>query len=235
MTLLHTIKGIVFDLDDTLYPQVSFKRSGFRAVASRLAERALADYDTVLATLEDILQQNGPSYGKMFDDVLQRLGIEQVAAADLIEVFRNHVPQIELYPGVDDLLMKLRASKRVGLLTDGLTQVQRNKVAALGLDAGMDALLFSDELATQKPDERLFAWFEQRFDLAASQLLYVGDNPAKDFYGARRRGWRTLRVLTGEYATATPPGDRYSADDTLDKVTELSALLDGAVASRPWR
>ncbi len=235
MTFLHAVKGIVFDLDDTLYPQVSFKRSGFRAVASRLAEQASADYDTVLAVLGDILQQEGPSYSHMFDDALQRLGIEQVAVANLIDVFRNHVPQIELYPGVEDLLKTLRTTRRVGLLTDGLAQVQRNKVAALGLDAAMDALLFSDELATQKPDERLFAWFEQRFHFAASQLLYVGDNPAKDFYGARRRGWQTLRVLTGEHATATPPGDLYSADDTLDKVTELSALLDGPVASRPWR
>lgn len=223
--MLYAPRAIVFDLDDTLYPQASFKQSGFRALAVRLEGQGLASSDTAYAAFIRIMQQHGPSYGHLVDDALAELGLAPMLAAELIGNFRSHKPQITLYAGVATLLDRLRAHMPLGLLTDGLAAVQRRKVDVLALEGYFAEIVYSDDLNTQKPDRVLFEYFEQAFDLDAVQLMYVGDNPAKDFVGARERGWHTVRVTTGEHATAAIENDAYAPDITIDSVDQLERLL----------
>ena len=218
-------KGVVFDLDDTLYPQHEFKRSGFRAVGAWLEERQLALGSTVIAVLEDIMRRSGPSQPRMFDQAVNMLGLPGLEVAELGTVFRRHRPSIALYPGVSQMLRRLRTNMQLGLLTDGLASVQRNKVAVLGLEPLIDRVVFSDALETSKPDATLFAGFEMAFGLDGSELMYVGDNPAKDFVGARARGWQTVRVGTGEHATSHPPTSAYAADHDIAAVTDLVDVI----------
>lgn len=221
----ETTRAVVFDLDDTLYPQRAFKRSGFRAVATWLAARGHAGEGRVLAALDAILHAGGPSDPHMLDRLIATLDLRGVDVAELVEVFRGHRPRIRPYPGVQPLLRAWRATLRLGLLTDGSARVQRGKVAALGLAPLFDCRLFSDELATAKPDPALYGYFEAAFGLAGAQLVYVGDNPAKDFVGARARGWRTVRVATGEHAGQDPPTPAHDADHTVVGFAQLAPLL----------
>jgi putative hydrolase of the HAD superfamily len=222
--MLEECRAIVFDLDDTLYAQVDFKRSGLRVVANHLAARQLADAALALAALERQMAALGPSHPRIFDAAVAELGLAGVRVDELVTVFRAHQPAIRPFPGVVDLLEDLRGGYRLGLLTDGLAAVQRRKVDALGLDGCFDAMLFSDEMNTHKPDQALYAWFEQRFGLAGGQLMYVGDNPAKDFMGANERGWRTVRVFSGEHADTIAQAAGYDAELRVRSVTDL----------RPW-
>lgn len=194
------VKGIVFDLDDTLYPQVEFKRSGFRAVAAWLEERGLARSETVAGAMDGTIERLGPSHPLMFDELVAETGLDRALIPELVEVFRAHKPDIAPYPGVEELLSHLRGKFRLGLLTDGLARVQRSKVEALGLAPFFDEIVFSDERATSKPDPALFEHFEKLWNLKGEELAHIADNPAKDFVGANGRGWLTVRVLTGEHA-----------------------------------
>ena len=218
------VKGIVFDLDETLYDQAQFKRSAFRDVGDWLGNRGLADPALVTRTLEEIIGLYGPSNPRMFDLLLARLNLDLALVPLLVEVFRSHKPRISVYPGVVEMLKKLRPALKLGLLTDGLSRVQRAKVEALGIEGLFDALLYSDDLGTSKPDRRLFEYFEKTFSLPGTSLVHVADNPAKDFVTPNALGWKTVRVRTGEHrGDGCAPG--HEAKISIASVLELPGIL----------
>lgn len=200
-TVLNPIKGIrgiVFDLDDTLYPQISYKRSGFKVVSNWVASQFNLEPFSVLSELEHILTQRGPSYPHMFDRLAERLKINAGFVSEMVRVFIEHEPQIRCYDGVIPVLSRLRRNYRLGILTDGRFTVQQKKIRALELAQQVDEILYSDIMGLEKPALELFQWFEEKLLMTGERLLYVGDNPKKDFYGANIRRWCTICVMTGE-------------------------------------
>jgi putative hydrolase of the HAD superfamily len=217
--------AIVFDLDDTLFAQRDFKVSGFRAVARWLAERRAVDETLALRAMHAALDRFGPSHPRLLDSALLDLDRPDVAVAELVEVFRQHRPSLDLFPGAKALLTSLRERYATGLLTDGLASVQRSKVEALDLVGLFDAILFSDDVGSCKPDPGLYEHFETVFGLSAGDLVYVADNPAKDFSAANARGWLTVRVLTGEHAGVAAASPQDDGQYRLTHVTALPGLL----------
>jgi putative hydrolase of the HAD superfamily len=218
------LQGIVFDLDDTLYPQVEYKRSGFKIVAHWATVHLGLDYEECLEQLEVILRNKGPSYHHMFDDLISHFGLDQEIVPVMVKIFVDHAPRIACYPKVPEMLSRLGRSFRLGILTDGPVTVQQQKIASLKLECHVDLILYSNSLSMEKPEPALFAWFEQQFSLSGTSLVYVGDNPAKDFIGARSRKWMTIRVLTGEHAEVDVlPG--YEADVTKSSVTDVESWV----------
>lgn len=189
---INKIRGIIFDLDDTLYPQISYKRSGFDVVSAWMESRFNLKQSFIKSELEDILTQHGPSYPYMFDRLVERLGLDNGFVAQIVRVFIEHEPRICCYDGVIPMLSRLRNHFRLGILTDGRLAVQEKKIIALGLINQVEEILCSDMMKLEKPANELFEWFESRFQLAGETLLYVGDNPQKDFYGANIRRWCTV-------------------------------------------
>jgi len=217
---LNKVKGIVFDLDDTLYPQESFKRSGFAAVAQWLSDNYDFSISTIMVELESIMQQKGASYPYMFNDLSKRLKIDQPTVAQMVQVFIDHEPIIHCYPGVHAMLKRLKERFKLGLLTDGRLRVQQKKVRALKLESEFDEILCSNALGLEKPHPSLFQWFEEQFQIQPSELVYTGDNPFKDFIGAKKRGWSKVRVLTGEHRFKRESYD-HRPDATLTVVIEI--------------
>lgn len=218
------IKAVVFDLDDTLYPQAEYKRSGFKVVASWLAEKRGIDSTTVLYELESILDRFGASYPQMFDRLVERLKLKPELVAELVHVFIHHVPEIDCFEGVLPMLSRLRCKYRLGILTDGRFEVQQKKLSALGLNKKVDKILCSDTMGLQKPAPELFVWFEQQFEMDGQVLAYVGDDLEKDFYGANIREWFTVMVGTGE-SSAKLCNPSYRAHYEIVSITGLEKLL----------
>ncbi len=218
------LKGLVFDLDDTLYCQADYKRSGFKAVAAWLAEHEGRDAAESYRALEQILETKGASYPTIFDDFVSQQHLDTGLAQTLTQIFIAHQPQLECYPGVDNLLEQLQGDYCLGILTDGRQRSQEKKITALNLQPKMDAILCSDSLGLSKPATELFQWFEDRFQLPGQQLAYIGDNPTKDFLGANQRNWLTIRVLTGEHRQRQVAGEQ-NAKLELPAVTDLIAWL----------
>jgi len=218
------LQAIVFDLDDTLYLQADYKRSGFKAVAQWLEENKGLDADTSYQELEQILQTKGASYPRIFDDFVKQRESPSTLVPALIQLFIAHRPQIQCFPKVRLLLESIKQHFRVGLLTDGRLSVQQKKVHALKLSERFDALLYSDSLGLEKPAESLYCWFEETFMLDGAQIAYIGDNPHKDFIGAKNRNWKTIQIMTGEYAEDQVP-PHLCADLKLPSLAELGQLL----------
>jgi putative hydrolase of the HAD superfamily len=221
------IEAVVFDMDDTLYSQASFKESGFRAVAAHLEREGVVGTKgggVVTEALAAIMKSVGPSHPRMLNMMVEKLKLEPALIHEMVQVFREHKPDLAPYPGVVGLLEELQGRFKLGLLTDGLKEVQAAKLEALGIAQYFDEVVLSDEYGMVKPDERLFMLFEERFGLPPEKLAYIADNPAKDFIGATGRGWLTVRVLTGEHA-GIKAADGYAASYEIETLERLPALL----------
>ncbi len=181
---------VVFDLDDTLCKEIDFLRSAFRAIADRLLRDRRLESDPYPRML-DLHAQGADVFGTI--DRIYGLGIPP---AEYLARYRNHRPRIALSPETRATLETLRARGcTIGLLTDGRSVTQRNKIAALGLDAFVapDDIVVSEEFGSEKPCEANYAHFVRRYPEAT--FAYVGDNPRKDFLAPNRLGWRTICLL----------------------------------------
>lgn len=196
---------IVFDLDDTLYPEQQYVLSGFRAVAAWLADSHGIDQDEAESCMCSTFQDG--RRGDIFNNALERLGIAYDGALirKLVGIYRGHVPAITLF---DDACWALDhyAELPLGLITDGYLVAQKAKVTALAIAGRFSSLIYTDALGQQywKPHERAFELTE-RAVREAHNFIYVADNEAKDFIAPRRRGWITVMIERpeAEYSAAT--------------------------------
>lgn len=179
------ILGVIFDLDDTLYSEKQYVRSGYKAVAKLLGDEALAD------RLWIYFKNGKPA----IDELLNELGCVE-KKAECLEVYREQIPEITLYDGVSELIQKLKSKGiKVGIITDGRVSGQKRKLQALGLDKLIDDIIITDELGgTQfrKPCDIAFRIMQRRWGLPFEQMVYVGDNAGKDFQAPKQLGMRTL-------------------------------------------
>ena len=200
------IQAVVFDLDDTLYPERDYVRSGYRAVADHL-RRTLG----VMQRLEDFMWDlflAGQS-AKVFDAASAHfdLHLSPAQIAELVELYRTHAPAIAPYSGAVELLALLRVRFRLGLLSDGFLPAQRLKLNALKIDRFFDHVLFTEDLGRDcwKPSPVGFQTIAERLAAAPQACAYVADNPAKDFLAANRLGWRTIQYLRPSQLHAAKP------------------------------
>lgn len=148
------IRAVVFDLDDTLYPEREFVFSGFRAIAESFADYLGSAYE-IAADMRRLF--DGPFRATVFQRILaDRKGtVDPSIIKRMRDVYREHQPTISLYPDADAALTRLRAHYKLGLITDGDAGMQRRKIAALMLEPRFDAIILTAELAPPaNPDDR---------------------------------------------------------------------------------
>ena len=220
------IQAVVFDLDDTLYAERLYVRSGYRAVAARLRER-LGRRDA----FDEWLWQrfcSGRSDGA-FDAMNAEfaLGLARPQIAELVGVYREHDPDIHPRPGTAETLRRLRRRWRLALLSDGFLPAQRLKLRALGLADLFDAVVFTEEIGRDcwKPSPAGFEAVRAGLDVPHDACAYVGDNPAKDFVAPNALGWYTVHLrCEGQVHAHKPAPAGGEPHVTIADLAELDAL-----------
>lgn len=228
---------VCFDLDDTLYQEMDFVRSGYRAVASYLRQSTGCDAQTE-QTLYNLICAHRPSGFEAALDHLSGRGFKALPGVDdLIEVYRGHSPDISLFPGANEALASLQASgHRLVLITDGSTRHQRSKIAALGLErffAPADILISEEthgDKTTEVPWQTIDGLGTERTDRYPAPFYYVGDNLMKDFYLPARRGWTTIMkrdVESGNVFRQDPSAwdSEHLAHVAIDNFSTLTKLI----------
>lgn len=190
---------VIFDLDDTLFRERDFCRSGFRMLLQKLEERiGSGPEDLYEAMNEALVKRENPFavYEKICRPLYERKG-EKFDIDEIIADYRAHTPEnLRLADGVESTLEALSEKGIVmGLITDGRSLTQRNKIKALGLERFFEDenILISEETGNDKMSREPFVTFVRRYP-EASGFVYIGDNPAKDFYHPNRLGWLTVMV-----------------------------------------
>ncbi len=127
-----------------------------------------------------------------FDCLNKLLGLS-LPVKSYLDIYRNHKPEIVLSEVAEEILAKLKFNGcKLGLITDGRSVQQRNKIKALGLErffADKD-MVISEELGSEKPCAANYEYFMKKYPKA--EYTYVADNPQKDFIGANALGWNTV-------------------------------------------
>jgi putative hydrolase of the HAD superfamily len=230
-----SVRAVLFDLDDTLYPERSFVDGGFRAVGRSLAPHLGRSAATIARRLGALHERDGR--GHLFDTLLAELGHppdpDLVLAALL--TYRTHRPRLRPFPEVVDTLDRIRrAGIATGLVSDGLASVQRRKLAALpGIARRLEVVVLTDELgsAYAKPSPVPFRVACRLLATEPAAAVYVANDPRKDFAGARAAGLATIRTgrLPDEGGPRrVRPGDGIDADAVEANLAAVGDRLLGA-------
>ncbi len=181
---------VVVDVDDTLYLERDYVRSGFRAVGAVIGAEEYGDlcWELFLAGVR----------GDTFTRAAVEIGIEPTDehVARCVAAYRGHAPAISLLPDASALLARLTGVAYLGVVTDGPAVSQRAKVLALGLERLVDRVVVTDELGPgrSKPHPAAFELLQKHAGANGRDCVYIADNPAKDFIAPAALGWRTVRV-----------------------------------------
>ena len=180
---------VAFDLDDTLYKEIDFLRSGYRKIAEYIEEK------TSLTSVYEKMMQDYQNGKDVFQSLVD-LTSEKVIKEELLDIYRNHIPAISLNADAKVCLEQLHQKEiPMGIITDGRSKTQRNKILALGLEQWISESnwIISEEIEAEKPNEKGYLMLEQKY--LDYRYYYVGNNPKKDFKGANELGWTTICLL----------------------------------------
>ncbi|MCS7194430.1 MAG: HAD-IA family hydrolase [Meiothermus sp.] len=125
------------------------------------------------------------------------------------------------YPEVDALLERLRGYK-LGLVTNGVPDLQREKLTGASLQDWFQAVAVSGELDVGKPEQGIFEHICRELNVEPSACVMVGDNPERDIAGALRAGMRSVWVNRG----FKPKDPRYQADLEVSNLLEMLPWLE---------
>lgn len=211
-----TRKTIVFDLDDTLALEIDFLHSAFREIAQSVDPHNPNLFDFLL-----------DAYTRKDNPFARLVALyPENTVVDLLYRYRNHYP---VYPKnrCKQLLEKLKENSCVlGLITDGYSITQRNKLKALGIEQLFDLLIISEEFGSSKPNLANFEVFHQ---FASDQYYYIGDNPAKDFIAPNTLGWTTICLVDGGkniHPQNFSKDSLYLPHKKIEQLSDLVSLLD---------
>lgn len=221
----YMIKAILFDLDDTLYNERDFVFSGFLEVATYLGHKYDFSIDKLYSDIIDIFQKDGR--GRVFNILCEKHGFDEDINR-LVEIYRDTEPQISLYEDAAAILKKLYNKYKLGIITDGKSSVQWNKIRALGLEEYMDRIIVTDDYGPEfwKPSEKPFLEMINYFGGEPDEFMYIGDNPNKDFVACKRIGMGTVRIIRGigDHMGTFLSRD-YEADYIIYSLLELEKIL----------
>ena len=271
---MSRIKGIIFDLDDTLAPELSYVKSGYGAVAEKLLEEMGADtLGRKIAELKGsaeknpeadrekplaegsentdagyrekllaenishmlwqlFLQDHGNVFNRFFD--LLQVVYDREMIMKYVDCYRGHYPDRNIYSLYEDAEPALGHMKkmglRLGLLSDGFAAAQRKKYESLGLEASgyFDFVMFTGEWGEdyKKPSAKGFREAAKAFGCKPWELMYVGDNPAKDFYVKKELKLTTVRICRPEGVYLdTPYREDVMEDIRIENLMELISYL----------
>lgn len=216
---------ISIDLDDTLYPEIEFVKSGFKAVCEYLEQEYGLDSAKSYAKTLDNLAKYGR--GQLFDLLLKENQLFSLKERNkCISIYRSHTPKIELFPEAIQFLDRFSDFDKY-LVTDGNVRVQRAKINVLQLKKYFKQTIPSYQYGIIHSKPSLFC-FEKILKLEGvtdpSKLVYIGDNPAKDFVSLNKIGAITIRVLTGGLKN-TIAKEGFDALHTVSNLDEITLEL----------
>ncbi|ELY54371.1 HAD-superfamily hydrolase [Natronococcus amylolyticus DSM 10524] len=223
-----SIDTVLFDLDDTLCRY----RRGADEVLELAFERAgvgpVFEPTTYYARYREYLERAdgfADFHERCFGDLAVDAGHDRADGIAVAREFREERDQrnVEALPGAAATLEALADEYALGLITNGLSAMQRQKLEATGLDRAFETTVFAGEDTAPKPDPEPFSVALDELGSSPERAVYVGNSLSSDVAGARAAGLDSVWVPRGTKTTNPEPRPSY----VLESLAELQ--------SPPWR
>jgi putative hydrolase of the HAD superfamily len=245
------ITTVIFDLDDTLYDEIEYCKSGFAAVADFLAKPATASAFAVVSRSESVSSANpaiataetrhisealweqfsSGNRTKTFNAALDKFDIsyDDKLIRELIEVYRQHKPTITLPQDSRDALCELSKKYTLALLTDGFLPGQQLKVQALGIKQYFKSIVYTEQLGREcwKPSPAGFEKIIRTLGARPENTVYIADNEKKDFIAPNKLGFMTIQILRpARLHTSVCKEPEGRAHHIIGQISQLFSLLE---------
>ena len=192
-------KAVFFDIDDTLYDT-----SGFAKLARKAALQAMIDAGLPLSQqeaylfLREIIKEKGSNYDKHFNILTKRVMGEEkplLIALGMITYHNVKFALLRLFPDTMSTLIYLKKRDyQMGVISNGLTIKQWEKLIRLGLHHFFDEVVTSQEARSEKPDSEIFQLALERMGCKAEESVMVGNKFSEDILGATKSGMSAILV-----------------------------------------
>lgn len=220
------IRAVLFDLDETLIdrqPAIrAFVADQYVRCADVLSGISAEHYRSTFLEVE----QDGRIAKKLvYAQLVEVLGLGAGAAEELLRDYTLRYPgYATLRPEARPTLDRLKAmGTPLGVITNGVAEVQFGKIDALGLRPLFEAILVSSVEGISKPEPEIFHRAAGRIGLPAGECLFVGDNPRVDVIGAESAGMRAAWL---ENAQSPWPADVPPPRHSLATLADVIAVLE---------
>jgi len=175
-------KTVVFDLDDTLVKEIDYLKSAFYEIANYLDHSNHELYDKML---EWYIKKH--NVFALLCNIYPKTNLEELKIR-----YRGHFPNFNEYTYIKDFLRSIKQQGYfLGLITDGYSITQRNKLKALGIECLFHKIIISEEFGSEKPSIKNYTAFHE---FNSVEYFYVGDNFKKDFIIPNQLGWNTVGI-----------------------------------------
>ena len=185
---------LVFDIDDTLYLERDYVKSGFKFVGNYINDvKGIPDFGD---RCWDLFQKG--FRGDIFDQVCSELGPEfdSDLIKSLIRLYREHEPDIHLDKSVVNIFNRVSQNYTLAVITGGPKISQEKKVHSLNIKNWTNLIFYSGSLGKQydKPNKWAFELLEQTLGYKGQDIIYFADNPSKDFAAPLILDWQMVRI-----------------------------------------
>jgi putative hydrolase of the HAD superfamily len=230
------LRGILFDLDDTLADSSGTEERIWDRVAAVIAEHVPGiDHAELRRRYLDVLE---PHYAELAAGRIDFLTFRRRRLAAALEpwgavddaLFERYVEEkarvadeMTPFPQAVATVRALRnGGIRVGVLTNGPSAFQRRKLEVSGLGRELDAIAISEEIGVAKPEPAAFAAALELLGTTAPETAMVGDSLENDVAGAIAAGLGAVVWMPGRRTGDLPPGAHLARE--LAEVPRLLGL-----------
>ena len=231
----NNIQAILFDVDETLFDRVLAQQAVLALIVRQLP-RVFSDYEperVLVAFLEsdrittEVFNTGAPSEGsrdrrsKLF---LQLLGIDEKYTAKITELYVKDYPGVKAHvDGAIPVVKELSRKFKLGVVSNGFTDVQYRKLETMGLRDLFACVVLSEEFGIRKPDSRIFHRAASLLHMQPQECLYVGDSFTNDVIGGKNAG---MQVCWLNRDGQKIPDEKIKPDYIIAKFEELPGLLE---------
>ena len=212
------IKGVVFDLDNTLLDFMKMKEFAVKAAIKGMIESGLdvdeqASYTEIVAIYEEFGWENQ----KVFDVFIKnQIGYleNKFLAAGIVAYRRAREANLMAYPNVNKTLMALAKSGiKLGVVSDAPSREAWMRIYYLNLYHFFDVVITYDDTGVRKPSEKPFKMSLEALNLSPKETIMVGDWPERDVVGAKKIGMKTAFARYGDTFGTINSGADWDLND----------------------
>ena len=220
------IKGVVFDLDNTLLDFMKMKQVAVKSAIRGMIEAGLEidekkSFEDIITLYEKIGWENQKVFDVFLENSIGHVD-NKFLAAGIVAYRRAREANLLAYPNVNKTLIELtKLGMKLAVVSDAPSREAWMRIYYLNLYHFFDVVITFDDSGERKPSAIPFEMALKKLGLKPQSSLMIGDWPERDVVGAKKIGMRTAFAVYGDTFGTKVSG----ADWDIKDISELTRII----------